>query len=284
MGSVSDALDWQVLSLRRPSLVRDAPAGKERLKWVADAATLILGAREAVLVDTLLTLPQTAVLARWIEASGRTLTTVYITRGRGPSVHGLAPLLRRFPRARALASVPVAAAMRAATTDAEYVRVWQEGFRGELAADLVAPDPMSGGCLQLEGHDLVAVDGPRSNNAASSCLFVPSMGLLLAGDVVCNEIHPYLAGTDRAQRRAWIACLDRLMALHPRAVVTGQKIPENGDDPVILGQTKAYLEDFENAVERTHGPIALYEAMLELYPDWVNPGALWHSCRRAARV
>ncbi len=48
-------LRWDVLTIKRPGLSRDLPAGKEELMWVANSSTLICGERDAVLVDTFLT-------------------------------------------------------------------------------------------------------------------------------------------------------------------------------------------------------------------------------------
>ena len=45
-------LHWKVLTIKRPGLSRDLPAGKEELMWVANSSTLIYGGRDAVLVDT----------------------------------------------------------------------------------------------------------------------------------------------------------------------------------------------------------------------------------------
>jgi hypothetical protein len=45
------------------------------------AYTLIYGMRDAVLVDGLMTVKQANALADWVEARGRSLTTIYITHG-----------------------------------------------------------------------------------------------------------------------------------------------------------------------------------------------------------
>jgi glyoxylase-like metal-dependent hydrolase (beta-lactamase superfamily II) len=50
--------------------------------------TLITGREDAVLVDALLTTAQATALAGWIEASGRNLTTVYVTHGHGDHCSG----------------------------------------------------------------------------------------------------------------------------------------------------------------------------------------------------
>ena len=58
----STDLHWKVLTIRRPGLSRDLPAGKEELMWVANSSTLIHGGRDAVLVDTFLTIEQSQTL------------------------------------------------------------------------------------------------------------------------------------------------------------------------------------------------------------------------------
>ena len=59
------------------------PTGYDSLAWVANSATLIYGTRDAILVDTFLTLDQSVRLADGVAASGKNLTHVYITHGHG---------------------------------------------------------------------------------------------------------------------------------------------------------------------------------------------------------
>ena len=104
-------LKWDVFVAKRQSLTRDLPPGKEQLNWVGSSATLIYGASDAVLVDTLLTISQNRALADWIAASGKNLTAIYITHGHGDHFFGIAQLQNLFPNARAVAMPKVVKVM-----------------------------------------------------------------------------------------------------------------------------------------------------------------------------
>ena len=274
-------LRWDVLTAKRPGLTRDLPPGKEELMWVANSATLIQGERDAILVDTLLTTEQSKILLDWVVASGKNLTAIYITHGHGDHCFGIAPLLERFPRAKAVATPEVVKAMLEHLSPAWIDNFWRRLFPGDIPDRLLVAEPLEGNDLELEGHKLVAVDAGRTDTAPSTCLHVPSIGLIVGGDVVYNGIHPFLGETDTQSRLEWIATLDRLEALKPKAIIAGHKVPENDDDPRIIAETRQYLRDFNRLNSATTTARQLYDAMLEIYPDRINPGSLWGGANTA---
>ena len=281
--TISTPLNWDVLTIKRPGLSRDLPAGNSELMWVANSSTLIHGKRDAVLVDTFLTAEQSQTLLDWVVASGKNLTAIYITHGHGDHFFGLAPLLERFPHARAVATPPVVEAMRAQLLPASIDGFWRKLFPGQLLDRLPVAEPLDGDELELEGHKLVAVNMGRTDTERSTSIYVPSIDLIVAGDTVYNGIHPYLAETDTQSRREWVSSLYRLEALKPRAVIAGHKKPENDDDPGNIGETRQYLLDFNRLDQKTTTAIELYKAMLELYPDRANPGSLWSGANAAKK-
>jgi glyoxylase-like metal-dependent hydrolase (beta-lactamase superfamily II) len=276
-------LQWDVLTIKRPGLTRDLPAGKEELMWVANSSTLIYGERDAVLVDTFLTAGQSQTQLDWVVASGKNLTKIYITHGHGDHFFGLASLLERFPRARAVAAPEIVKAMHEQLSPASVEDFWRRLFPGEIPDRLLVAEPLEDDELELEGHKLVAVNAGRTDTARSTCLYVPSIGLIVGGDAVYNGIHPYLAETDAQSRLEWISTLDKLEGLKPKAVVAGHKVPDNDDDPRIIAETRQYLRDFNRLNTATTTARELYDAMLKIYPDRANPGSLWGAANIAKK-
>jgi glyoxylase-like metal-dependent hydrolase (beta-lactamase superfamily II) len=283
LDAAATGLRWDVLTSRRPGLSRDLPPGQEKWTWVANSSTLISGESDAVLVDTFLTTAQSRILLEWVVASGKNLTAIYVTHGHGDHFFGLAPLLERFPDARAVAIPEVVGAMRAQLSPESIDGFWRKRIPDQIPEQLVLAEPLDGNELELEGHKLIVVNTGQTDTACSTSLHVPSVGLLVAGDVVYNGIHPYLAETDTESRVEWIAALDRLESLKPKAVIAGHKIPENDDDPRNIAETRRYLEDFNRVDASTKTARELYDAMLALYPGRANPGSLWSGANAAKK-
>jgi glyoxylase-like metal-dependent hydrolase (beta-lactamase superfamily II) len=277
-------LTYQILTSKRPGLSRGLPPGKENLAWVANSATLISGQRDAVLVDTFLTSEQAQTLANWVAVSGKNLIAIYVTHGHGDHFFGLVPLLERFPQARAIATPKIVEAMEQQLSPALLDNFWRKLFPGQIPERLTVAEALEDGEFELEGDKLVTVDTGYSDTSSSTCLYVPSTGLLVGGDVVYNGIHLYLGETDTKSRLEWIATLDRLETLRPKAVVAGHKIPENDDDPRIIDETRQYLRDFNRLNAKTSTARELYDAMLEIYPDRANPGSLWGGANKAKEL
>ena len=82
------------------------------------------------------------------------------------------------------------------------------------------------------------------------------------------------------RRQEWISALDKNESLNPQVVIASHKRPGSADNPTVIEQTRQYICDFDRLVETTTTAQELYDKMLELYPNRINPGwALWSSAR-----
>jgi hypothetical protein len=124
--------------------------------------------------------------------------------------------------------------------------------------------------LQLqEGHVLRIIEQGHTDSADTTSLDVPSIGLIVAGDVVYNQCRMYVGDTTPESRKNWIAALDRLAALDPAIVVAGHKKPGAPDSPSTIQDTKRYLQAFDRVQKTATSDQELFDQMTELYPHWV---------------
>jgi len=274
-------LKWDVFVAKRQGLTRDLPPGKEEWMWVPGSSTLIYGEKDAVLVDTLLTVEQAKALVEWVAARGKNLTTIYITHGHADHFFGLGAVLERFPNARAVATPNAVKVMRQQTSPDYLANFWKARYPGQIPERPVIAEELQGNVIELEGRDLIAVPLGHTDTDNTTCLHVPSVGLVVAGDAAYNDVHLYLAESNAQTRREWIAALDTIEALKPRAVIAGHKKAEREDNPRIIEETRRYIRDFERLAEATTTARELYDKMLGLYPNRANPGSLWGSARAA---
>jgi glyoxylase-like metal-dependent hydrolase (beta-lactamase superfamily II) len=283
MDTKDSLLNWEVfVTPGIPIVTRDRPPDMGETFFQAMASTLIYGNKDAVLVDAYLTTKQTSALADWVASKGRNLTTLYITHGHGDHWFGVGALLERFPNAQVVATHNTIQVMRQNASPQALDGAWKPGFPGQIPDKLVIAQELKGNFIDLEGHQLIAVELGHTDTDYTTCLHVPSIGLVVAGDAVYNDVHLYLAESNAQKRQEWIAALDKIESLNPLAVVASHKRPENDNNPRIIEETRQYIRDFDRLVQTTNTAQELYVKMLEIYPNRVNPGwALWSSAHAA---
>jgi len=278
--SQSEPLKWEVfVTPGIPIVTADRPVGVRETVFQAMASTLIYGKRDAVLVDAFMTVEQAGALADWVASKNKNLTSIYITHGHGDHWFGVGTILERFPNARVVATPNTISVMRM-NASPEGRAAWGSAFPGQIPDNLVIAKELEGQVINLEGHELRVVELGHTDTDHTTCLHVPSLGLVVAGDAAYNDVHLYLVESDVQKRREWIAALDKIESLNPRAVVATHKRPDSDDHPRIIEETRQYIRDFDRLVETTKTAQELYDRMLELYPSRINPGwALWSSVR-----
>jgi glyoxylase-like metal-dependent hydrolase (beta-lactamase superfamily II) len=268
-------LGYDTLLVRREGLTRDLPTGdNDDLRWVTNSATLVLGERDAVLVDTFTTIEQNERLIEWVKEHDRRLSFIYVTHGHGDHVYGIGQLLSAFPDARAIATAGTVAEARVQARDEYRNGFWGRLFPGQIP-EPVLPELLGSDRFELEGHELQIIETGHTDTHGTTALWVPDLRLVIGGDVVYNNTHMYLNETTPETRAEWISALRTLKNLDPTHVVAGHKFPGRNDDPSNLDESIQYLTDFNDADFHSSTALELYETMLKHHPRRANPGALW---------
>ncbi|WP_197514621.1 MBL fold metallo-hydrolase [Mycobacterium sp. 852013-50091_SCH5140682] len=240
------------------------------------SSTLILGDRDAALVDPPFTHDQVQRVGDWIEKSGRALKYIYATHGHGDHWFGTDQLLQRFPGAVAYATEGTIAKMHEQAVEGR-AQMWDVDFPGQIPPSPVVYQPIPEAGLELEGERLVAVEVGHTDTDDTTVLHVPSIGLVVAGDVAYNGVHQYLLESADGGIKSWLQALNKVAALHPRAVVAGHKNKDLPDDPAIITETRDYLLDAQRLMAGNPTPREFFDYMIQLYPDRLNVGPVWYS-------
>ncbi len=231
------------------------------------APVLISGASDAVLIDGGFTLPDGKALAEAIKASGKKLTTIYISQSDPDYYFSLGPIKAAFPDARVIAASATIAAIEANVE--KKLATWGPQLKDngpQALADIVMPEAFDGPSLSLEGNtiDIANADGLANRRY----VWVPSLNAVFGGVLVFSGVHVWTADTQGADARAaWISNLDAMAARQPAVVVPGHMAITAAADASALAYTRDYLLAFEQELAKAADSAALIAAMTQRYPD-----------------
>jgi glyoxylase-like metal-dependent hydrolase (beta-lactamase superfamily II) len=277
---MTNRLQWEVfVSAQIPVVTNNLPPGASEMKWSPISSTLISGKRDAVLVDTAITVDQNQKLVDWIAHSGKNLTAIYATHGHGDHFFGVNTIQKKFPKARFVATREVIAVMQKQASVPVVDSYWKPRFPGQIDSTLVIADELKGSVLELEGEQLISVPLGHTDTDSTTCLHVPLIGLAVCGDALYNDVHLHLGESNVEGRKEWIAALDTIESLKPVAAIAGHKRPGAPDTPNNIEATRKYIRDFDRIASHTKTALDLFNEMLAIYPERVNPAVLWYSAQ-----
>jgi glyoxylase-like metal-dependent hydrolase (beta-lactamase superfamily II) len=248
---MTGSLSYAVKFARRQSPNADLPFGAEDLRWLTNTATLIVGDRDTLLVDTFMTLDENQELIDWLGSFDRDLRYVYVTHGHVDHFYGVHQVLEAYPNARAISN-PGSAARALEDCSPERVQSqWNVMFPGQMDQNPTPPGPFDADHLELEGHRVQFIQTGFTDTQDTTAVWIADLGVVVAGDAAYNNIHHWTAETTDASREQWARAAEELASLKPSHVVAGHKDPDRDDSPRILIETAQYLRDFNSAAEQS---------------------------------
>ena len=249
----------------------------ERKQFSPQASTLIYGSEDAVLTDPPMTADQARVLGDWVAEKGRNVTDIFITHGHGDHWFAAGLLAERFG-ARVVASAGTIGQMHANV--ALRPLLWDKVYSG------IPPTPVTAVTVPdnrftLEGHDLVIVEVGATDSDDTTVLYVPDLDLVVAGDVIYNGVHMYLAQPAAVGGFGpWRGAIDKVEALEPRHIVAGHQNSQLDDDAErTIAETRQYLDDAEELLRTKNTAVDFFNAKLDRYPSHLGRTVLWVTAR-----
>lgn len=230
------------------------------------APVLIAGPTEAVLLDGGFTLSDGRSLAGAIAATGKRLTTIYISQSDPDYYFSLRPIKDAFPEASVIAAPETVAAIRSSVE--KKLAVWGPQLKDngpQTLTDVVMPEPFDGKTLTVDGETIEIVDADGLANRRY--LWAPALQAVFGGVLVFAGVHVWTADTStREQRAAWLANLEKMIARHPAVVVPGHMAADAATNISGIEHTRAYLLAFEEELATAMDSAALVAAMNARFP------------------
>jgi glyoxylase-like metal-dependent hydrolase (beta-lactamase superfamily II) len=223
---------------------------------------LISNDSEAILFDVFMLSAEAAELAEAIEKTGKRLRAVMISHAHPDHFMGLDAIMNRFPSVQVLSSANVVADIK---QDGPWMLSMLQSKLGQAGPKrLVIPEPLSEPVLRLGGNELEVVEFGECESKHIASLYVPALQALLAADLVYNGAHLYVAEKHIA---SWLERLRELEAFALNRLSTIYPGHGPAGDIELIAKTRAYLNDFAEAVQRGDAKAA-EEQILNRYPDY----------------
>lgn len=235
---------------------------------------LLTGEKEAILLDGGFTLSDGRAVADAIKATGKTLTTIYVSCSDPDYYFGLRPIVDAFPKAKVLAAHATVDAIKGNVQG--KLDVWGPQLKDngpKVLADVVIPEASDLSSLDLEGNriEIVTIKDMKDRRY----LWVPGLEAVFGGVLVSSGVHVWVADEPAVEdRNKWIAALDEMAARNPRIVVPSHQVAGAPQGLAAVKFTRNYLETFNTEAGKAKTSGELISAMKAHYPDLLDVSSL----------
>lgn len=232
-------------------------------------STLISGERDAILIDAQFSTREAQQLLERIQASGKTLTTIFISHGDPDFYFGLDTLTRAYPEAKVLATPETVAYIE--KTRAPKLAYWGPILKDSAPQRTLVPQALQGDSLTLEGQSLQLI----GHDPKHTSLWIPSIKTVVGGVLTYANIHPWIADAQTVEaRQSWLESLDQLEALQPTVLIPGHYLGQAKLTLDDLRFTRDYLLTLEAELPKAKDSQSLIAAMKAQYPALLDASSL----------
>jgi glyoxylase-like metal-dependent hydrolase (beta-lactamase superfamily II) len=229
-------------------------------------SVIVEGKHEVMLVDAQLTKTNAQRVLQEITKTHKPLSIIYITHEHADHFLGLEVFKEAYPKVRVIATSGVV--KRIAQVYQEKIVKWTQLLGSGATSHVVAIEQFDGPVITFEDSQIAVLKNLQGDTNENTMLWIPGQRILIAGDVVFNNMHVYTAETDDKARGRWLNSLKTIRGLHPSSVVPGHsKVGAPLDASTAVDFTESYLLAFEKELTKAKGPDGLIDAMKKRFPS-----------------
>jgi glyoxylase-like metal-dependent hydrolase (beta-lactamase superfamily II) len=229
-------------------------------------SVIIEGPREVMLVDAQLTKTSAERVLQEIKETKKPLSIIYITHEHADHFLGLEVLREAYPRVKIIANSSVVD--RINKVYQAKIDKWKTILGPGATSHVVAIEQFDGNFITLGRSQIEVLRNIQGDTDENTMLWIPGQRILIAGDVVFNNMHPYTAETDSKARGKWLNSLNKIRELNPSVVVPGHsKVGAPLDASTAVDFTESYLLAFEEELKKAKDPDNFIISMKERFPS-----------------
>ncbi len=236
----------------------------------AVSSEIISGNKDVMLIDAQFQRNDAQKLVEKIKATGKKLTTIYISQSDPDFYFGLSTLHAAFPQAKIIATQATVDTINA-TKDGKLT-FWGPKLRENAPDSVIVPEVLKGNTLWLEGNKLEI----KGVMADKTFVWIPTLKAVVGGVLVDgNNMHVWVADSQtKEQRQKWLASLEQITQLKPTVVVPGHFLPGAPQNLESVNFTRQYLQTIEAELPKTQNSTQLIAAMKAHYPQLKEESSL----------
>ncbi len=229
-------------------------------------SVIIEGTHEVMLVDAQLTKTNAERVLLEIKETKKPLSIIYITHEHADHFLGLEVFKEAYPRVRIIANSAVVDRINKVYQD--KIAKWQKILGSGATSRVVAIEQLDDSFIKFENSNIEVLKNIQGDTDENTMLWIPGQRILIAGDVVFNNMHVYTAETDSKAREKWLDSLNKIRELTPSVVIPGHsKVRAPLDANTAVEFTENYLLVFEEELNKAKDPDSFINAMKERFPS-----------------
>src|SRR5258707_4643596 len=182
-------------------------------------SVILEGTHEVMLVDAQLTKTGAEKVLQEIKETKTPLSIIYITHEHADHFLGLEVFREAYPRVRIIANSAVTD--RINKVYQEKVDKWKKILGSGATSQVVVIEKFDGNFIDFENSKIELLKDVQGDTDENTMLWIPGQRILIACDVLFNDMHVYTAETDSEAREKWLNSLNKIRTLKPSDVIPG---------------------------------------------------------------